>query len=99
MRFVFFSSGVSLHSQLAHQSDRMGSHIPTGVICMLITFVLVAILGMAGCGLWVKPHGSVVSLDSQAPGFSLPDQKGQVMRSAQLLRKGPVLIVFYRGHW
>ena len=77
----------------------MGSHVPTGAIRMLITFALVSVLGTAGCGLWVKPHESVISLDSQAPGFSLPDQKGQVMTSAQLLRKGPVLIVFYRGHW
>ena len=65
MRFAFFASGASSNSQPAHQCGRMGSHVPTGAIRMLITFALVSVLGTAGCGLWVKPHESVISLDSK----------------------------------
>ena len=34
-----------------------------------------------------------------APGFSLPDQNGNQIRSAELLDKGPLVVSFYRGVW
>jgi peroxiredoxin len=34
-----------------------------------------------------------------APGFELPDGDGMIWRSEDLLRKGPLAIVFYRGRW
>ena len=34
-----------------------------------------------------------------APEFSLPDAKGTKTTLSELLRKGPVVIVFYRGEW
>lgn len=35
----------------------------------------------------------------KAPAFELPDGDGQLWRSADLLRNGPLVIVFYRGRW
>ena len=35
----------------------------------------------------------------QAPGFELPDGDGMLWRSEDLLRGGPLAIVFYRGRW
>ena len=35
----------------------------------------------------------------QAPGFELPDGDGMLWRSDDLLRNGPLVIVFYRGRW
>jgi len=35
----------------------------------------------------------------KAPDFSLPDAKGQVVRLSDLLKKGPVILTFYRGGW
>jgi peroxiredoxin len=36
---------------------------------------------------------------NQAPAFELPDGDGMLWRSEDLLRSGPLVIVFYRGRW
>jgi len=33
------------------------------------------------------------------PDFMLPDQAGHLIRLADLLQKGPVILLFHRGHW
>jgi len=64
------------------------------------TVVLLLLLGgTAGCGLFVKTREAPVSLKTRAPDFSLSDQHGQGHTLAGFLDKGPVVIVFYRGHW
>jgi peroxiredoxin len=35
----------------------------------------------------------------KAPAFALPDPDGQVVSSAELLKKGPLIVSFYRGVW
>ena len=35
----------------------------------------------------------------RAPSFNLPDQDGAMVASADLLKKGPVVLSFYRGVW
>ncbi|HMF91178.1 MAG TPA: peroxiredoxin-like family protein [Candidatus Angelobacter sp.] len=35
----------------------------------------------------------------RAPSFELPDGDGMMWRSEDLLRRGPLVIVFYRGRW
>jgi AhpC/TSA family len=34
-----------------------------------------------------------------APAFELDNQDGQLVRSADLLANGPLVITFFRGHW
>jgi cytochrome oxidase Cu insertion factor (SCO1/SenC/PrrC family) len=34
-----------------------------------------------------------------APDFTLPDHEGRPVTLSEELRKGPVLLVFFRGHW
>ncbi|HZZ41025.1 MAG TPA: peroxiredoxin-like family protein [Acidobacteriaceae bacterium] len=41
----------------------------------------------------------LLPIGSQAPGFSLPDFSGKVVRSADLLALGPLVINFFRGRW
>jgi peroxiredoxin len=36
---------------------------------------------------------------ARAPSFELPDGDGHVWRSEDLLRHGPLVVVFYRGRW
>jgi peroxiredoxin len=36
---------------------------------------------------------------AQAPDFALPDARGTTVRLAELLARGPVALVFYRGEW
>ena len=38
-------------------------------------------------------------LPERAPDFTLPDQDGRPVTFSVELRKGPVLLVFFRGHW
>jgi peroxiredoxin len=33
------------------------------------------------------------------PGFVLPDEDGSIVRMGELLRQGPLVINFHRGHW
>ena len=35
----------------------------------------------------------------QAPAFTLKNQDGNSISSAELLAKGPLVITFFRGHW
>jgi AhpC/TSA family len=35
----------------------------------------------------------------QAPDFTLPDAGGELVRLADLLARGPVVVTFYRGTW
>ncbi len=34
-----------------------------------------------------------------APAFSLPDTRGEVVASDDLLAAGPLVVLFYRGKW
>ncbi len=71
----------------------MYSRFRTGIFGL----ILVALL--TGCFFFVDPQGTVIPVDSKAPAFSLPDQSGQTVSLEGLLKKGSVMIVFYRGHW
>lgn len=35
----------------------------------------------------------------RAPEFELPDCNGQLLRSAELMQAGPLVVVFFRGRW
>ena len=41
----------------------------------------------------------VLKAGDQAPDFSLPDEHGNLVESQELLRKGPLVVSFYRGAW
>jgi hypothetical protein len=38
-------------------------------------------------------------IGDQAPDFTLPDAGGDMVRFADLLARGPVVVTFYRGAW
>ena len=50
---------------------------------------------------WLSQLPATGSLDGlqRAPDFTLPNQDGKQVTLAQELAKGPVLLIFYRGHW
>ena len=41
----------------------------------------------------------VLKIADHAPEFALPNARGQIVSSAQLLEKGPLVVSFYRGVW
>lgn len=44
-----------------------------------------------------KPEG--LFINSKAPEFSVKDQNGKQVNLRELRKKGPVVLVFYRGNW
>jgi peroxiredoxin len=40
-----------------------------------------------------------LSVGAAAPQFELPDQRGELVRSADLLARGPLIVIFFRGRW
>jgi hypothetical protein len=38
-------------------------------------------------------------IGDQAPDFTLPDATGEMVKLADLLARGPVVVTFYRGTW
>ena len=43
--------------------------------------------------------GATVKAGATAPGFTLPDVRGNPVSLADLLRHGPAVVTFYRGGW
>lgn len=41
----------------------------------------------------------VLKAGDKAPAFTLPDHHGEAVSSSELLRKGPLVVNFYRGVW
>jgi peroxiredoxin len=41
----------------------------------------------------------VTKVGAHAPGFALKDSDGQAVKSAELLKRGPLVVTFYRGAW
>jgi len=41
----------------------------------------------------------ILQVVDQAPDFSLPSSLGGIVRLSDLLRRGPLVLAFYRGHW
>jgi peroxiredoxin len=41
----------------------------------------------------------ILPVGSQAPEFALKDSHGRVVRSADLLAEGPLIVKFFRGRW
>jgi peroxiredoxin len=61
-------------------------------------FLLFCFFLMSGAAVAQKaPEGLFIA--SRAPDFRATDQQGQEWRLKELLKKGKVVLVFYRGHW
>jgi cytochrome oxidase Cu insertion factor (SCO1/SenC/PrrC family) len=60
--------------------------------------VALAVLAVGG-GCRLRSRGTPAAEAAVAPDFTLPDQDGQAHALADLRAKGPVVLVFYRGHW
>ncbi|MBW2457260.1 MAG: redoxin domain-containing protein [Deltaproteobacteria bacterium] len=70
----------------------------TGVVLLLLG--LAAVLGYGACGWWtIEPRTTPIQVKRPAPEFALPDHEGTVVRLSDLLARGPVVVIFYRGHW
>ena len=70
-----------------------------------IAILLIIVLLGASASAIAEDHSKVVLVETSlkpgdtAPMFALPNAKGEVVRLAELLEDGPVLVFFYRGAW
>lgn len=75
------------------KDSRRSVKIISAVSAALIILSLIGFYGVAAL-----PATSLASLET-APDFELLDDAGQRVSLHETLQKGPVLLVFYRGHW
>ncbi len=54
-----------------------------------------AVAALAASGI----QDAILRVGEAAPAFELPNAAGQLVRSADLLQKGPLVVIFYRGFW
>lgn len=82
---------TSLHSQLDALKAQLAQMLPPEAFAAIgdDTAALVRSQIMAGA----------LNEGAQAPDFALPDTLGATVRLAELLARGPVALVFYRGEW
>ena len=82
---------MSLAQQLEDLTAKLRSMVPAE---RLATIDL-AIAEIKASGLSAR----ALKAGEKAPNFELPDGDGMIWRSADLLRNGTLVVVFYRGRW
>jgi len=80
-----------LHEILAERKALIAKYVPPET--QLIHARVVAELSESGIG----HHAS--SIGQRAPRFELKDHTGQALSSAELLRRGHLVVCFFRGRW
>jgi peroxiredoxin len=45
------------------------------------------------------PDEATPKVGQVAPDFTLPDSSGTERRLSELVAEGPLVLIFYRGHW
>ncbi len=62
--------------------------------CMLLTAALIFVFSLSA---QEKPEG--LFINSKAPDFKATDQNGNSIRLKEMVKKGNVILFFYRGNW
>jgi peroxiredoxin len=82
---------MSLNAQLDSLTAKLRAMVPAERLAVVDRFAEDLVKsGLADRALKAGDH---------APSFELPDGNGMLRRSEDLLRSGPLVIVFYRGRW
>jgi hypothetical protein len=64
-----------------------------------VVWVQLAALVFACWAFFVFARLPATHVPERAPDFTLPDQDGRPVTLSAELQRGPVLLVFFRGHW
>jgi len=82
---------LSLQEQLEELTSKLRALVPADRLATVDR----AIEGLQHSGIASR----ALKQSEKAPAFELPDGDGRLWRSEDLLRSGPLVIVFYRGRW
>lgn len=86
------SEGImDLKTQIETLSEEMKSKIPEGAAVVMTR----ALSELKSSGL----ENESLKKGAKCPEFSLPNAQGKMVSVTELLRQGPVVLVFYRGGW
>lgn len=92
--FILMAGGVGLGIAAVRRDPRRRIKALAGASILLLGLFLYAFFV-----LFRVPADTGLSTFEKAPDFTLPDQTGAAVCLAEVCRAGPVLLVFYRGHW
>ena len=92
--FALMSAGVAAGLVAAARDRRAWVRLACGLDIVLLVLALVAFFGLAAL-----PEATAITEVDIAPDFTLPDHTGQDVALSEMWAQGPVLLVFYRGHW
>lgn len=82
---------MDLKTQIETLSEEMKSKIPEGAAVVMTR----ALSELKSSGL----ENASLKKGAKCPEFSLPNAQGKMVSVTELLRQGPVVLVFYRGGW
>ena len=92
--FGLMSAGVVL-GMFGAWADR---RIWVRLVCAL-NFILLGLFAYMFFGLATLPKAPSLARLETAPEFTLPDHTGDSVSLSEARAAGPVLLVFFRGHW
>lgn len=92
--FALMSAGVAAGLVAAVRDQRRWVRAVCGLNVVLLGLALVAFFVVAAL-----PEATAVAELDRAPDFTLPDHTGRQVTLSEAWSRGPVLLVFYRGHW
>jgi hypothetical protein len=82
---------------------RLGSALRRRVPCAMLLGARLAasgvVLTISGSGCRLHTAQAPVAEQARAPDFELPAHDGRTVTLAELVARGPAVLVFYRGHW
>ena len=82
---------MSLAQQLEQLTTKLRAMVPAERLAV-VDQTIAELVGKGVAGQALKAGNTITS-------FGLPDGDGMLWRSDDLLRNGPLVIVFYRGRW
>ena len=91
--WILLACAMVLALSAARRDRRRWVRAVAGVQVVALGFSLWAFFGFSRL-----PETRAAALE-RAPDFTLPDQDGHPVTLSTELAKGPVLLVFFRGHW
>ena len=91
---VLMVVGTGLGLLAARSDRRRWVCLLAGLECVLVLGFVFMLFGLA-----VLPESPQFANLASAPDFTLPDHSGRPVTLSQTPQSGPVLLVFYRGHW
>jgi len=92
--FVLICAGAILGLIAARRDRRALVRIVGGVDVLALPLAVFLFFGLAAL-----PEAPAFAQLEKAPDFSLPNHQGNLVSLRETLSTGPVLLVFFRGHW